>query len=194
MCARTQRDKRQSDRTPSSSTTRLHLDETAECKIEIECAKVRVLWSLASWDIGSRTNTLHFLLVERRILIWPLPYAGHPSRWLWQSYVWVLASLSAGMGCRWLHRRHYGFIDTITLITPIVQQTVLFNIRMNSINQSSPCQPRTNVSSAIFVHFFLFFFFLFSIEIVNVPAFGTRSFRFDIEKVFFLFCRCPRRK
>lgn len=118
----------------------------------------------------------------------------HPSRWLWQSYVWVLASLSAGMGCRWLHRRHYGFIDTITLITPIVQQTVLFNIRMNSINQSSPCQPRTNVSSAIFVHFFLFFFFLFSIEIVNVPAFGTRSFRFDIEKVFFLFCRCPRRK
>lgn len=78
-------------------------------------------------------------------------------------------------------------------ITPIEQQTALFNIRMNSINQSSRCQ-RIDVLCN-------FNFSMFEI-VVNVrPCFAhththTRSFSFDIEKVLahFVVARCRRHR
>lgn len=153
----------------------------AEVCVAVWLREIRV--RLYVWHAASRDprlfNRMNFLW---QFLVWPLPYAV--------SYCWsrVLASLTlpSHRGCRW-YGRNYGFIDTISLITAIVQQTVLFNIRMNSINQSRSCQRLRDVSLQFYI------FLLRDCECA--PAFGTRSLSLDIEKVFdFFFCPSRRRE
>lgn len=115
----------------------LKLNWMATVYIAVWLRKIRFRILRLAGGLASRHsrlfNRMNFLWP---FLIWPLPYAI--SFWL---VMWfgITHSPNRTVCCRW-YQRNYGFIDTISLITAIVQQTVLFNIRMNSINQSSWCQ------------------------------------------------------